>query len=339
MESVLVTGGGGFLGFYTVKKHVERGDKVRVMGRGTYPELEKLGVEVIRGDIRNIEDVERASRGVELIQHVAAIPGIWGKKEDFYSINYNGTLNIIAICRKLGIDRLIYTSSPSVIHRKEPISGLSENELDYPIGYNAHYPASKAMAEREVLKANGTPIEGGKILKTIALRPHLIWGPGDKNLIPRIIKKGRAGKLRIIGDGENRVDVVYIENAAMAQLIAADRLKDRWETVGGKPYFITQQEPVKLWEFMNRILELSGVPPIVGKIPFSIAYLVGWAFEVAYGIMGRYDEPPMTRFLAEQLGHDHYFNPKLAREELGYMAEISTEEGLKRLGEYIADKM
>ncbi len=330
-EKVLVTGGGGFLGSVVVKMLLERGDKVRIIGRNEYPELQKLGSECFKGDIRSFKDTDKACQNIDVVQHIAALPGIWGKKEDFFSINVKGTENVIGACIKNNISRLIYTSSPSVIHSSIPISGKSESELEYPENYIAHYPHSKKIAEIAALKADNTILSNGEKLRTVSLRPHLIWGPGDKNLIPRLIEKAKTGRLKILGSGKNLVDIVYVDNAAEAQLIASDLLKINPEIIGGKSYFITQDKEVNLWDFMNKILEIANVSPVKTKIPFKIAYTAGGILELFHNIFLPHKEPMMTRFLAEQLAQDHYFSKRAAREELGYIPKITTEEGLKRL--------
>lgn len=334
-EAIAVTGGGGFLGSAVTRKLLESGHEVMVIGRGTYPELESLGARVRSCDIRDPEALVRAFEGADGVQHIAALPGVWGPREDFHGINTVGTRNVISACRRLGITKLVYTSTPSVVHGGGGISGKSEAELRYPVTHHCHYAATKAMAEREVLASDATPVSGGGRLRTVALRPHLIWGPGDRNLIPRIVERARAGRLMIIGSGENLVDTVYIDNAADAQILAGRVLAMDPGRIGGNAYFITQGEPVVLWEFINRILSKSGLPPVKRRIPFAVAWLGGLFFEAAHSVLAPSTEPVMTRFLAEQLGSDHYFDPASSRDELGYIPAISTEEGLERLGKWL----
>jgi nucleoside-diphosphate-sugar epimerase len=218
MIQALVTGGGGFLGLYIVEQLVARGDKVRVLCRGTYPRLRELGVECLSGDVRDPAAVSRACAGVDAVFHVAAVSGIWGPWEHYHGINTVGTENLLAGCRANQVPRLIYTSSPSVIYDGRDHRNANES-LNYPAQYLCHYPHSKALAERAVLAANGA--EG---LATVALRPHLIWGPRDNHLIPRIVARARSGKLRRVGRGDNLISMSYVENAAHAHLLAADRL-------------------------------------------------------------------------------------------------------------------
>jgi nucleoside-diphosphate-sugar epimerase len=204
------------------------------------------------------------------------------------------------------------------------MEGVDES-VPYPAHYEAHYPRTKALAERMVLQANG---DG---LATVALRPHLIWGPGDTNLIPRLLARARAGRLLRIGKTPKRIDSVYIDNAAEAHVLAADRLAPG-SPVAGKVYFLSQGEPVPLWNLVNRILAAAGLPPVTRTVPVWAARLAGLALEGVYGLLGRQEEPPMTRFLAGELATAHWFNIDAARRDLGYEPRVSIEEGLKRLG-------
>ncbi|HEX4589938.1 MAG TPA: NAD-dependent epimerase/dehydratase family protein [Gemmataceae bacterium] len=328
--NALVTGGGGFLGGAIVRLLHGRGDTVRSFSRKHYSALEEVGIEQVQGDIADLPAVERAVAGCDVVFHVAAKAGVWGPAAEYYRANVVGTENVIAACRKHGVRRLVFTSSPSVVTTGHDIAGGNES-LPYPRNYLAEYPRTKALAERLVLAANGPD------LATVSLRPHIIWGPGDNHLIPRLIARARAGKLRQVGDGTNRTDVTYVENAAMAHLAAADRLAPG-SPVAGKAYFISQGEPVLVWPFINRILGLAGLPPVTRKIPLGVAYAAGAVLESIYKLTGRTDEPRMTRFLAVQLGTSHWFDISAARRDLGYEPAVTVDEGLKRLGEWLANK-
>ena len=320
----LVTGAGGFLGQYITRQLVARGDKVRALSRGNYPYLTELGVESVQGDIQDASAVERACQSVDAVFHVAAIAGIWGKWQTYYGINVLGTRNVIAACRKNSVPRLIYTSSPSVTFAAEDQCGIDES-APYPKRWLAHYPHTKALAEQDVLAANGDKV------RTCALRPHLIWGPGDQHLIPRLLARARAGQLRRVGAGKNLIDAVYVENAAAAHLLAADKLQ-AGSPVCGKAYFITNGEPVNCWDWINEILSLAGVPRATKSVSFRAAYAAGAVLEGIWTLIGRTDEPRMTRFLAAQLATSHHFNITAARRDLGYEPIISMAEGMQRLG-------
>lgn len=319
----LVTGAGGFLGQYIVEQLLARGDQVRTLSRGRYPALEALGAETLRADIRDREAVIAACQGVEAVFHVAAIAGIWGPWEEFYGINTLGTQHVIAGCRAHDVRRLIFTSSPSVVFGGGDQAGIDER-TPYPATYLCHYAHTKALAEQEVLAANNDP------LRTCALRPHLIWGPRDTQLIPRLIARARSGQLRRVGDGRNLVDVVYVENAARAHLQAADALLEASSPVAGRAYFLSQGEPVNCWDWINRLLAIAGLAPVTRSISAGAAWRIGATFEWIYGALRLRGEPRMTRFLAAQLAKSHYYDISAARRDFGYEIEISTEEGLAR---------
>ncbi len=325
----LVTGGGGFLGRAIVEQLLARGDQVRSLGRGAYPELEALGVEVVRGDLRNAQAVADACQGIDCVFHAAAIAGIWGHWKTYYDINVLGTQNVLAGCRREQIPRLIYTSSPSVTFDGSDQCGCNEKAL-YADHWLAHYPHTKAIAEQIVLAAND-----GDRLKTCALRPHLIWGPRDGHLIPRLIRRARSGRLRRVGDGTNRVDIIYVENAATAHLQAADALVPSNSPVAGKAYFLSQGEPVNCWQWIDQLLALAELPPVQKSISLAAARRVGTALETLYRLLRLPGEPPITRFLAAQLGRSHWFDITAARQDFGYQPQVTTSEGMRRLADWL----
>jgi nucleoside-diphosphate-sugar epimerase len=326
--TALVTGGGGFLGGAIVRRLVERGDHVSSLSRGHYPALEALGVTQHRGDVADSEAVLSATAGCDIVFHVAAKAGVWGRYEEYHRANVVGTANVVAACRKHGIARLVFTSSPSVVFDGRDMEGVNES-VPYPRYFEAHYPRTKAIAERAVLGANGPT------LATVALRPHLIWGPGDNHLVPRILKRGRAGKLRRIGKQNKLIDTTYIDNAADAHLLAADRLAPG-SAIAGKAYFVSQGEPIPIWDMVNRILAAGGAAPLSRSVPVSVAYLAGWFCEMLYGVMRWTDEPPMTRFVARELSTAHWFDLAAAKRDLGYEPRVSLDEGMRRLTAWLA---
>ena len=325
MADCLVTGGGGFLGRYIVEQLVARGDVVRSFSRSRYDELDVLGVEQIAGDVRDPVAVGKACSGVEVVFHTAALAGIWGPWKTYYEINTLGTRHVIRACREQGVSRLVYSSSPSVTFDGQPQCGVNES-VPYPTTWMCHYPHTKALAEQEVLAADAP----GQ-LRTCALRPHLIWGPRDQHIIPRLLDRARSGKLRIVGDGTNLVDTVYVENAAEAHLLADIALRNEGSPVGGAVYFISQGEPVNCWDWLNEVLRLFGVPEVRRSISFGTASRLGAALEAVYRACGVVSEPRMTRFLAAQLAKSHYFDISRARRDLGYEPSISIAEGMRRL--------
>ena len=327
-RQVLVTGGGGFLGSAIVGRLVERGDRVRSFSRGFYPKLQHLGVEQVRGDIAEAEAVESACRGVELVFHVAAKPGVWGRYEDFFKVNVVGTRNVIAACKRHRIGRLIHTSSPSVVFNGKDMEGVDES-APYPERYLSHYPKTKAMAEREVITACAEGIHA------IILRPHLIWGPEDNHLVPRILQ--RAKHLKKVGSADNLVDTVYIDNAADAHLLAADRLNEN-PALSGRVFFISQDDPIPLWHMVDAILEAADLSPVKGRISARTAWYIGAVLEGLYRMFRLKGEPRMTRFVAEELATAHWFDISAARKDLGYSPKVSTAEGLEKLGQWLKNK-
>ncbi|TWU17814.1 NAD-dependent epimerase/dehydratase family protein [Bythopirellula polymerisocia] len=329
----LVTGGGGFLGRAIVEQLLARGDRVRSFSRGTYPDLSEMGVEVVRGDIQDARIIAQACEGIDCVFHTAAIAGIGGPWQRFYKANTVGTQNVIAACRTHGVPRLVYTSSPSVTFAGHDQEGVNECDALIDLTWlernGCHYSRSKALGEQAVLAANSEP------LVTCALRPHLIWGPGDPHLVPRLIERVRSGRLRRVGDGTNLVDVIFVENAAAAHLQAVDTLTQSNSPVAGKAYFLSQGEPVNCWPWIDDILALANLPAVDKSISLSVALRIGKVCEWVYRIIGTTQEPPMTRFLAWQLASSHWFDISAARRDFGYQPQVSTAEGMQRLGEWL----
>ncbi len=324
MAKILVTGGGGFLGRYIVGRLLGRGDEVTVLGRSEHEDLRRRGVAFVRADLADRERVIEACRGCDVVYHVAAKAGVWGSWAAYFRPNVEGTLAVLEGCRRHGVGKLIHTSTPSVVFTGEPLMNADES-LPYGRNWLCHYAHTKALAEEAVLAAN----DPGK-LRTVALRPHLIWGVGDNHLIPRVVDRARRGRLRIVGEGKNRVDIVHAANAADAHLLAETAL-DQPGRADGKAYFITQGQPVVLWDWINDLLERLGIARIEKKISARAAYAIGLVCEAVYGAARKKEEPPMTRFVAVELAKDHFFNISAARRDLGYDPAVSTEAGLEEL--------
>jgi nucleoside-diphosphate-sugar epimerase len=322
----LVTGAGGFLGRQIVEELLAAGERVRALVRRPCAELVARSVETVIGDVRDAAAAGDACRGVDVVFHVAGVAGIWGSWDHYHGTNTLGTRYIVAGCLAHGVGRLVYTSSPSVTFDGGDQCGVDES-VPYASRWLCHYPHSKALAERHVLEANGR--DG---LLTCALRPHLIWGPGDHHLIPRLVDRARRGRLRRVGDGTNLIDMVHVENAALAHVQAAAALVPGGPACG-RAYFISQGEPVNCWEWIDQVLALAGVSPVTQSLSFGAAWRVGATLEAAWRVLRLRGEPPMTRFLAAQLAKSHYFNIDRARADFGYQPRVSTDEGMRRLGE------
>jgi len=319
----LVTGGGGFLGTAIVRRLLDRGKSVRSFSRNRYPHLGQWGADQRQGDLADANAVWRAAEGCDIVFHVGAKAGYWGRYRDYYKANVRGTSHVIEACHKNNIRRLVFTSSPSVIASDANLENVDET-YPYPHRYFAHYPKTKAMAEQVVLAANGPD------LATVALRPHLVWGIGDHHLIPRLVARARAGHLRLIGDGKNRVDATYIGNVVDAHLLAADRLKPG-SRIAGRAYFISNDEPVEVGWFIRRLLEIAGLPRLRRSISPQLAHFVGATLEFTHRLLRLKGEPRMTRFLAHQLSRSHWFDITAAKCDLGYVPRVSVDEGLRRI--------
>ena len=322
MTRVLVTGGGGFLGRSIIRALLDRGVRVRSFARGDYPQLIEWGVEQFRGDISDAHAVAQALAGCEAVFHTAARVDIWGAYQDFYQINTLGTQHLIDACRAQGVTKLIYTSTPSVVHCGDAVAGVDES-APYPDHFEAHYPATKALAEQAVLAANSDA------LATVALRPHLIWGPGDSSMMPRVIAKARAGRVRLIGPPQP-IDTVYIDNAVDAHLAAYDRLAPG-AAVAGRAYFITQGEPLAGSAFLNDLLAVNGLPAIERTISIRAARTIATLIEALWRLFKIAAEPPLTRFVVSQLSTAHWYDISAARRDLGYAPKVSYAEGMQRL--------
>ncbi len=331
--TVLVTGASGFVGLALTRALVARGEHVRTLSRTTNATLEALAaggkVTVTRGDLADRGAVLRAAEGARAILHVGAKAGVWGPRAEYLATNVGGTSNVLAAARALGIARIVYTSTPSVVHAGGDVAGLDES-APYATHFSTPYPESKAIAERAVLGASGATLPNGEILATCALRPHLVWGPGDTNLVPRIVERARAGRLALVDGGASTIDATYIDSCVHAHLCALDRLAPD-AACAGRPYFIAQGEPTTMRALVLGIVEAYGLPPRARSIPLPVAKLAGALIESGYRIARAQKEPPLTRFVAEQLGTSHWFDLAAARRDLGYVVPVTTAEGLRRL--------
>lgn len=326
----LVTGGGGFLGGAIVDCLLANGFIVRSFSRGDYPMLRERGVEVIRGDLVDGAAVKEACRGCGIVFHNGAKAGVWGNYASFYRSNVVGTANVLKACRETGVPYLVYTSSASVVFGDQDIEGGDES-IPYPKRHRSPYTATKAEAERMVLEADSPG------LRTLSLRPHLIWGPGDTQIIPRIIARARAGRIVQVGDGGNMVDTTYIDNAALAHYLAAQALMEHPQAAG-RAYFISNGEPVNLWEFVNRILTMAGIQPVRRRIPRGIAVVLGFVVEEIHRLCRLSGEPPMTSFLVKELATSHWFDISAARRLLKYEPIVSVAEGLLKLQPWLREQ-
>ncbi|MEX0325353.1 MAG: NAD-dependent epimerase/dehydratase family protein [Puniceicoccaceae bacterium] len=323
MMKILVTGGGGFLGRYIVRELIGAGHRVVSLQRSAHPDLEELGVTVVCGSLLDTDAVRTALSGCQAVIHTAAKAGVWGSRSDFFATNVDGTRELLHLMNEEGADKLVYCSSPSVVFNGGSFNGADES-LPYGCNWHCPYPESKALAEQMVL-AWGREGRG----RVIALRPHLMWGIGDPHVLPPVIRRSEAGRLRIVGDGKNRIDMTRVENSARAHLLALQALEK--PSAVNRPYFLSQGQPVVLWEWLNDILKGLGMPQLQKRISHSAAFRIGGICEFAWRLLGKESIPPMTRFVAQQMAKSHWFSIEAARRELDYRPEaFPSSEGMER---------
>jgi nucleoside-diphosphate-sugar epimerase len=323
MKKALVTGGGGFLGSNIVRMLLDKGVSVRSLQRSDNPDLKVLGVDIIRGDICDQATVINAAQDCDVIFHVAAKAGVWGDYDDYYQCNVVGTKNVIDACKTHNIKKLIFTSSPSVVFSGDDEENINES-VPYPDYFLTAYQETKALAEQIILEVNCDT------LSTVALRPHLIWGPGDPHLVPRIIERAKTGKLRLVGQQNNLVDSTYVDNAARAHILAAENLMND-ANCAGKAYFISNSEPLPMATLINKILATADLAPVTKTMPTQFAYIIGLLMELFYKTLNLDNEPIITRFIAKQLSCAHYYDLSAAKHDFSYEPTVSIDEGMERL--------
>jgi len=327
----VVTGGGGFLGRRIVELLCTRGDDVRVVDRQRHPSIEPLGARVVAADVRDAAALRAAFEHADVVYHGAGRVGFWGPRDAFWSINVEGTRAVLDAARRCGVPRLVYTSTPSVVGYARDVENGGP-ELPYAAVHENAYGQSKCAAERLVLAANGTGIA------TVALRPHVIIGPGDKRVLPGVVRRAIRGQLRVIGDGRNKIDLTYVDNAAWAHLDAADALTDSRAPSAGRPYFITNDQPVFLWKWLNELLGELDLPPVTRSLSFPTARLVGLLTEMIWTGLGVTRDPPITRALASVLARSHWYDIEPARRDLGYRVRVPMEEATRRTACWLAEQ-
>jgi len=323
----LVTGGGGFTGAALARKLRERGDEVRVFGRGSYPDLEALGLDCMKGDVTDYEAVKAACDDRDVVFHAAAKIGLWGKYEDFHAVNVEGTKNVLRACLEKGVRKLVFTGSPSVVFGRGDADGLDES-APYPDLFDSFYSQTKALAEKMVLAADHEK------LSTVSLRPHFIWGPGDRNLLPRLIAMRKKGRLRRIGDYNKLVDTIYIDDCVDAHILAAIQLSPLSD-IAGKAYFLSGGDPRPFWEIVDRMLGAADLPPVTKRMPKNLAYFLAGACERTWKLLRLTSEPPLTTFLVNTLTTSHWFDISAAKRDLGWKPKVKIEDGMERVKHWL----
>jgi nucleoside-diphosphate-sugar epimerase len=323
----IVTGGGGFVGKAIGRALVSQGCSVLALARGTYPDLKQYGIESAQVDLGDdVTQWQHLFEGCQGVFHTAAKVDMWGRRESFVRSNITATRNIVAACRSAGVPAIVYTSSPSVVHTGKDLVGVDESQ-PVPAHFEAYYPETKALAEQEILA------ESDAELRTVALRPHLIWGPGDTNLIPTVLERARTGKLVKIGQGKNLVDLTFIDDCVQAHLLAMQMLESDPSRVAGKAYFISQGDPVPLWSWIDEVLVAHGLPPVKRSISFPTAMKIAGILEALSKLLlwvGIDKQPRLTRFLVSEMATSHYFNISRANNDFGYQPSCTIKEALDR---------
>lgn len=323
----LVTGGGGFMGAALVRKLRERGDDVRVFGRGSYADLEALGIDCAKGSVTDYESLKAACDDREVVFHAAAKIGLWGPYEEFHQVNVEGTKNVLRACQEQGINKLVFTGSPSVVFHGGDVDGVDES-APYPKNFDSFYSQTKALSEQMVLAADHDK------LSTVSLRPHFIWGPGDRNLLPRVVSRQKAGRLFRIGDDNKLVDAIYIDDCVEAHILAAIQLAPRSE-ISGNAYFLSGDDPRPFWEIVDRMLGAAGLGPVKKRMPKKLAYALAAACEGTWRTLGLRSEPPLTKFLVDTLTTSHWFDVSAAKRDLGWKPRVKMEDGMARVAGWI----
>jgi len=328
-QRVLVTGATSLIGRHVVDRLVERGDEVRTLQRT--PGERRDVVDDRSGDVADADAVAVAVDGVDAVIHLAAKVGIVGERSEFVAVNIDGTRHVLDAARRHGVGRVVHVSSPSVAHDGRPIIGDGAAPALTSVQHGGWYSDTKAVAERLALSANGGD------LAVVAIRPHLVWGPGDTQLVGRIVERAQTGRLAIVGGGSALVDTTYIDNAAGALIAALDAVAPG-AVCAGKAYVIANGEPRPIRELVLGICRAAGVDAVPRDVPFRVARRVGGVVDRVWPRLDRTDEPPITRFLAEQLGTAHWFDPRPARDDLGWAPQVSIDEGLARLERWFDDQ-
>jgi 2-alkyl-3-oxoalkanoate reductase len=325
---VLVTGATSLLGRATVDLLIARGDDVTVFQRSEFGGPVSDAVSEVLGDINNPDDVAAAVDGQSAIIHLAAKVAAVGQWHDFARVNIEGTEGLLNSARQAGVGRVVHVSSPSVAHGGDALVGVGANPAD-PTATEGGYATSKAYGELSALAASRPT------MPVVAIRPHLVWGPGDEQLVGRIVERARSGRLAIIGSGGALIDSTYVTNAADALVAALDRAPD----LAGRALVVSNGEPRMVSELVTRIVLAAGLAAPKKRVPTAVAIRAGAAAERVWSRLGRTDDPPMTRFLAEQLSTAHWFDQRETRAALGWVPAVSLDEGFRRLAASFAGSL
>jgi len=323
---VLTTGATGFLGRAVARRLREAGHAVVALVRETDPGLTELGVEQRQGDITSLDAVVAAVTGCDAVVHCAARVAPLSPVDDYFDTNVRGTDNLLAACEIADVRRLVFTSCAGVVIDRADLNGVNESQR-MPARAPTAYLATKALAERHVLAANSAQFA------TVALRPHLLWGPGEDTMLPRLAKLAKTGRLRLFGEPTKKIDNCYVENAADAHVLALERLEPG-AAIAGKAYFITQGEPASVEGFITGLLRAAGYPAETRRLSGTLTRALAASARMRRALTGA--EPLLTPDTLALFGHATWFNIAAARRDLGYAPRVGTTEGLARLSAHLA---
>ena len=319
---VLVTGASGLLGRTTAEILMARGDDVTVMQRRS----SGLPCREVLGDVADLEASARAVHGQDAVLHLAAKVDVVGPREAYEHANVHGTATLLSAARKSAVERFVHVSSPSVAHTGHPIVGAGAEPAN-PTQARGHYSRTKAVAELSALSADGPD------LATLALRPHLVWGPGDTQLVERLVSRARRGRLPLIGGGTALIDTTYVDDAAAALVAAVDACGPG---AHGEALVVTGGDPRPVAEILERVCRAAGVPPPRRSVPVALGLAAGTVVDTVWAGTRRTDTPPLTRFLAEQLSTAHWFDQRRTRALLGWAPTVGLEAGFEALAAWYA---
>jgi nucleoside-diphosphate-sugar epimerase len=318
---VLVTGASGMIGRGVAQALIDRGDEVSVLQRRP----SGLSCREVLADVTDVAAVRQALTGHHAVVHCAAKVDVVGPYAEFEQVNVGGTRALLGASLDRGVGRFVHVSTPSVAHAGRPLVGVGAEPAN-PEAARGPYARTKAIAELEALAADGPD------LAVLTVRPHLVWGPGDTQLVERIVQRGQAGRLPAIGSGAALIDSTYVDNAVDALVAAVD------SAAHGEALVVSNGEPRPVLEMLARICAAAGVPGPRGRVPLPVAAAGGSAAEWVWQRLGRRDVPPLTRFMAEQLGTAHWFDQRRTREVLGWAPRVSLDEGFVELRRWYASR-
>ncbi len=319
---VLVTGATSLIGRHTVDALTRRGDQVTTLQRGDHTHVPS-----VKGAITDRLVTERACTGQDAVIHLAAKVGVTGDWAEYEHTNVSGTEGLVQIARSAGVRRFVHVSSPSVAHAGDPLVGADAAPAD-PAATRGHYATSKALAEIVALEASSPA------MPVVAIRPHLVWGPGDTQLVGRVVERARLGRLALVGSGAALIDTTYVTNAADALVAALDRAPE----LGGRAFVVSNGEPRTVQELFGRITAAAGVDWTARRVPVAVAVAGGSVAERLWERRGRTDDPPMTSFLAEQLSTAHWFDQRATRAAIGWTPTVSLDDGFRALAEWFSSR-